>query len=276
MRRRTIRRLVVPALLAGLVVAAALASRSEARSVRMPRIASSRLIVPRGRPLEIAFVGSSDFPAFTRSFHDAIEMAIEEHPTVRGFSVEVVESGPPCFSGTDPGAANVAAANAIVADPEIAGVLGHVCSAGFRAALPVYEQAGVVTISGSATAADLPGLGPTVFNRTAVPDPGFESWYPLVRTLPTDLAFQEDYRAEFGAAPADFSDLYFDGASLLLRRLRQVSRIDGAGRLTVDRAALATVVRNTRYFQGATCRVTFDAAGDRVVDLTRLAACAEG
>ena len=274
MHPRTIRRLVVPAVLAGLVVAAALASRGEAGAVRTPRITSSKVVVPRGRPLEIAFVGSSDFPAFTQSFRNAIEMAIEDHPAIRGFQVQLTESDPPCFGGTDPGAANVAAANAIVADSQIAGVIGHVCSDGFRAALPVYEQAGVVTISGSATAADLPSLGPTVFNRTAVPDPVFESWYPLVRTLPSDLQFQEDYEAEF-AAPADFSDLYFDAASLLLRRLRQVSRIDTGGRLVVDRATLAHAVRNTRYFQGVTCRVTLDEAGNRVADFARLAACAD-
>jgi ABC-type branched-subunit amino acid transport system substrate-binding protein len=64
----------------------------------------------------------------------------------------------------------------MVGQPQSTAVIGHFCSSGFRPALPIYEAAGVVTISGSATASDLPGLAPTVFNRTAVPDPDFDPW----------------------------------------------------------------------------------------------------
>ena len=93
--------------------------------------------------------------------------------------------------------------------------------------------------------------------------------------LPSDLEFDEDFTAEFGSAPSDFSDLYFDATTLLLRRLRQTSRLDG-GRLVIDRSALATAVRNTRYFRGVSCRVTLDSSGNRTDDPMALSHCAAG
>jgi ABC-type branched-subunit amino acid transport system substrate-binding protein len=234
------------------------------------------VVVPRGQPVHIAFVASSDFPAFTHDIRNGIQMAVEHHPMIRGHSIQLNESDPPCFSGPDPAAANAAVANRIVSDPQNAAVIGQFCSQGFAPALPIYEAAGVVTISGSATAAFLPSLGADVFNRTAVEDPNFDAWYARVITLPSDLAFQQDYQSEFGAAPLVFTDLYFDAASLLLRDLQQVTRIVN-GNLVIDRAALATAVRNTTNFQGVTCTIMLDpSTGNRVDDPAALARCAEG
>jgi len=195
--------LVVVALVAGALTAQGRAGRSH-----LVEATNVRVVVPRGQPVEIAFVGASDFPTFTQDFRHAIQMAIEDHPTIRGFSVQINEFDPPCSSGPGSDAENVAAADKVVANAQNTAVIGHVCSTGFRPALPIYESADVVTLSGSATAADLPSNGPTVFNRTAVPDPGFDTWYAVVRTLPSDLEFDEDFTAEFGSAPSDFSDLY--------------------------------------------------------------------
>ena len=262
--------LVVVALVAGALTAQGRAGRSH-----LVEATNVRVVVPRGQPVEIAFVGASDFPTFTQDFRHAIQMAIEDHPTIRGFPVQINEFDPPCSSGPGSDAENVAAADKVVANAQNTAVIGHVCSTGFRPALPIYESADVVTLSGSATAADLPSNGPTVFNRTAVPDPGFDTWYTVVRTLPSDLEFDEDFTAEFGSAPSDFSDLYFDATTLLLRRLRQTSRLDG-GRLVIDRSALATAVRNTRYFRGVSCRVTLDSSGNRTDDPMALSHCAAG
>ena len=51
----------------------------------------------------------------------------------------------------------------------------------------------------------------------------------------------EEFEAEFGVAPflSPLPALYFDAASLLLRRLQEVSRIVN-GNLVIDRAALAS------------------------------------
>jgi ABC-type branched-subunit amino acid transport system substrate-binding protein len=101
-------------------------------------------------------------------------------------------------------------------------------------------------------------------------------WLAQVSTLPSVLEWVEDYEAEFGEAPVlpALSALYFDAASLLLKRLLQVSRVVN-GNLVIDRAALARVVRGTRGYQGITCKITLDeATGNRVNHQAALARCA--
>jgi ABC-type branched-subunit amino acid transport system substrate-binding protein len=245
-----------------------------ARSAAPSSTARDAVVVPRGQPVQIAFVGIGDLPEFTQAFRNAIRMAIEQHPTIRGYAIQINESDATCFSG-DVAASNVSAATAVVSNTRNTGVIGHVCSAGFAPALPIYEAADVVTISGSATAAFLPGLGPHVFNRTAVADPAYDAWYGLVAALPSDLAFHQDYQDEFGVPAPPLTDLYFDAASLLLRNLQHVSRI-ADGNLVIDRAALASAVRGTAKLQGVTCTISLDpSTGNRVFDPESLARCAD-
>ncbi|HEV8103169.1 MAG TPA: hypothetical protein VGP69_05480 [Gaiellaceae bacterium] len=235
---------------------------------------TTAVVVPHGLPVQIAFAGSSDFPDFTQDFRNGIQMAIEQHPMIKGFPITINESDPACFSG-DVAGANAAAATAIVSNPENSAVLGNVCSVGLESALPIYENADLVTISGSATDASLPSLGPHVFNRTAVADPNFDAWYGLVTALPSDLAFQQAYQTEFGAPTLAFTDLNFDATSLLLGDLQKVSKIVN-GNLVIDQAALASAVRNTTNYQGVTCSITLDpSTGNRVNDPASLGRCAE-
>jgi len=154
-------------------------------------------------------------------------------------------------------------------------VLGQFCSGGFDESLAVYEAADVVVVSGSATAPTLPPFGPTVFNRTAVADPGFDDWYAQVAALPRDAAWRSAFAALFGSPPTDFADLYSDAAKVLLRSLLGTSWVDRNGNLVVDRTALARSVRHTRDLRGVTCTVTIDpATGNRVDDQKSLARCA--
>jgi ABC-type branched-subunit amino acid transport system substrate-binding protein len=74
-------------------------------------------------------------------------MAIERHPMIRGFAIQVNSVESRCLGGD-----NTASATAIVSNSQNTAVLGNLCSAGFASALPIYEAAGVVTISGSASA----------------------------------------------------------------------------------------------------------------------------
>lgn len=262
-------------ILIGVIALAGLgASHGRAGLPRRAKVVPTQvLVIPGEHPVEIAFVGSSDFPEYTRSIRNAIQMAVDQQPAIRGHSVQVNVHDAPCSSAPNVEAANSAVARAIVGKPQNTAVLGHLCSSGFRAALPVYEHAWVTTISGSASATDLPSLGPTVFNRTIVEDPNSDAWYGRVRALPSALEFREDYDAEFDSPPTDFADLYFDAASLVLRRLRQTSHLDENGSLVVDRARLARAVRNTRYYAGVSCRVTFDGSGNRVDDPIALDRC---
>jgi hypothetical protein len=145
--------------------------------------------VPRGQPVQIAFADDLTGPAsgFGASLANAVQMAVEAHPAVRGFPIQINLVDAP--SG-DP-AADVAAATSIVANSQNVGVLGQLCSTGFDQALPIYQSADIVTITGSATDPALPSFGPTVFDRTAVNDSccpfvdEFDPWYATVLTLPS-------------------------------------------------------------------------------------------
>lgn len=266
-RKRFVIATVLAALGAVLLGFTSAASKSAASST------ATTVVVPHGQPIQIAFVGSSDFPDFTQSFRNAIQMAIQQNPTIKGFPIQINESDPACFSGDFAGA-NAAAATAIVSNHQNVAVIGHICSGGFKSALPIYQNADLVTINGSATDPSLPGLGPSVFNRTAVEDPNFDAWYAQVKALPSDLAFQQAYQTKFGAPSQDFTDLYFDAASLLLRDITNVSTIVN-GNLVIDRAALASAVRNTTNYQGVTCTVRLNpASGNRVNDPASLTQCA--
>ncbi len=248
--------------------------------------ANAQVVVQRGQPVQLALV--LDYAGvgqpFEQGVHNAVQMAIEQHPSIRGFRVRINDYVGPCFDPANPLVdqrdANVTAANAVVANAQNVAVIGHECSSPFgeprppdTTALEIYQRNGIVAINGSATASYLPEVGPTVFDRTAVADPNFDAWYALVKALPSDQLWQQAYRSEFGVAPTDFADLYFDAASLLLRRLREVSKAAG-GSLVIDRAALANAVRNTTDFEGVTCTVTLDPlTGNRVNDPAALASC---
>jgi ABC-type branched-subunit amino acid transport system substrate-binding protein len=264
--------------LVGLAAAAALAGPTAAWAAdsSIPSV-----VVPRGQTVRVAFADDLTGPAsgLGQSLANAVQMAVEAHPAIRGFplSVELVDA--PCG---DP-AANAAAAAGIVADTRNVAVLGHVCSTGDAAALPIYQAAGVVTLSGSTTNPDLPSSGPDVFNSVAVPDgccpfiDQFAPWYAAVTSLPSDLAWQHAYTVEFGAAPAPFADLYYDAAGLLIRDLKTTTSLDDGGSLVIDRAALARAVHDTTSYQGVTCTVSLDpTTGYRIDDPVALSRCAEG
>ena len=235
--------------------------------------AATSVVVQRGQPVQIAF--ANDLSGFAQdfgaSFSNAIQMALAAHPKIKGFDVQLNIVDAPCG---DP-AADVAAAAAIVANPQNVGVLGQVCSFGFDAALPLYETAGLAVISGSATQPDLSAFGPSVFNRTIVDDDGFSDWFPLVDVLPSVVAWRQAYQIQFGVAPLPFAEFYFDAANLLLRRVHQVSR-KVHGNLVIDRSELARAVRQTVNFKGVTCSITLDpSTGDRVSDPAALDRCSE-
>jgi ABC-type branched-subunit amino acid transport system substrate-binding protein len=204
-------------------------------------------------------------------------MAVEAHPAIRGFPIQINLVDAPCGDPT----ADAAAAASIVANSQNVGVLGQLCSSGFDQALPLYEAADLVTITGSATDPTLPSFAPTVFNRTTVNDSccpfvdEFNPWYATIVTLPSDLAWQQAYSLEFGTAPTAFADLYYDAAGLLIRNLQKVSGFDSSGNLVINRAALAEAVRRTTKYQGVSCRITLDpTAGNRLNDPTALSRCA--
>jgi hypothetical protein len=268
-------------------VAAALA----AGAVGPAAAAANQVVVPHGAPVQLAVVldkSDSVAPLYTAGIRNAIQMAVQLHPRIHGFPIRLNDGfDAPCV-GDGAFAQNLADAAAVVANPQNVAVLGHFCSAPLggvtfpgpcpspppTSALSLYQQNGVVLISGSTTNACLPAIGPTVFNATIVPDPGSDLWYSQVTALPSDRLWQLFYRAEFGVAPTGFADLYFDATRLLLTRLDQTARAFG-GQLVIDRQALARAVRQTTRFPGVTCTIALDpATGFRIDDQAALARCA--
>ena len=241
---------------------------------------STQVVVPRGQRVQVAF--AIDLTGLTSGFAtslgNAVQMAVEAHPAIRGFPIQINVVNTPCGDST----ADLTAAASIVANARNAAVLGPFCSTADAVALPLFEPADLVTISGSTTDPSLPNYGPSVFNSVAVPDgccpyvDQFDPWYAIVVTLPSDLAWRQAYSLEFGSAPTAFADLYFDAAGLLIRNLQNVSSIDGSGNLVINRAGLAQAVRDTTRYQGVTCTITLvPATGYRLNDPTALSRCAD-
>jgi ABC-type branched-subunit amino acid transport system substrate-binding protein len=282
------------ALLGALVavqVGPAQAGNSQGRNQHSKLVTTDgQVVVRRGEPVQLAAVldtSTGAGAAYTQSIHNAIEMAVQLSPAIRGFRIELNDDfDGPCGDGPGVVGQNADAASSVVANAQNVAVIGHMCSYGFGAAtsdgcpsaapttaLSIYESHGVVTVNGSTTNPCLPSVGPTVFNATAVPGAEFDAWYATVKSLPSDQLWAQLYQLEFGTAPTDFADLYFDATRVLLARIQKVSRIAG-GKLVINRAALASAVRNTAGFPGVTCTVTLDSGGYRVNDPAALARCA--
>jgi hypothetical protein len=227
--------------------------------------AASSVVLAPGQPIEIAVPVDQTTPGYApygTAARNAAQMAIESDPRIKGFVVQQddVASG----ACSDP-TANAGAANLIVANPHVVGVVGHECSTGLAGALPIYESAGVVILSGSASLPSLTGLAPTVFDRTIVDDSDGEStWLPAVEQLPSVLAWHQRYQARFGISPTSYAELYYDAANLLLNAINQVATLDASGDLVIDRGTLAAAVRHTTNFQGVSGCISLLAGGNRL------------
>jgi branched-chain amino acid transport system substrate-binding protein len=128
-------------------------------SAQQPRVdALSKIVVPAGQPIVI---GLSD--ALTGSEADAgkedrnaviasISLWKATHGAqLEGHDIAVRVEDDGC---TESGIAPVAAER-LLGTSGLVGVLGPGCSAGAKETIPLYEKAGIVTISGSATQSDL-------------------------------------------------------------------------------------------------------------------------
>src|SRR5438067_8509374 len=76
---------------------------------------------------------------------------------IKGFNVEIVQGDDQCV-----GEQATTVAQKFVSDPEIVGVVGHICSGATIPASDVYEKARVVMVSASATAFAVTNRGLTV------------------------------------------------------------------------------------------------------------------
>ncbi len=124
-------------------------------------------ITEKGQTIKVAYVGpmTADYSAFGTDISRGAELAVKAHPTVKGFDIELLVED---TQGTPEQGASVA--NKLAADPRVVAVAGHTFSGSTEAAIPIYEKAHIVMMSPSTTLADLPAIGPNVYNRVAFSD----------------------------------------------------------------------------------------------------------
>jgi branched-chain amino acid transport system substrate-binding protein len=129
--------------------------------------------IPDGEPIRIAsalsITGDTAFLGNDSNF--GIQIAIDERGQVLGRDIELVREDAGCGDA----ASGQTAAQAIVADPSIAAVIGTTCSRTAVPAMPVLEGEGLVMISPSNTAPSLTDpehedYGGEFFFRTAYND----------------------------------------------------------------------------------------------------------
>jgi branched-chain amino acid transport system substrate-binding protein len=120
-----------------------------------------------GDTVKIAYVGpmTGDYSAFGIDISRGAELAVVADPDVKGWKVEL--SVEDTQGSPEQGAA---VANKLAADPQVVAVAGHTFSGSTEAAIPVYEDAGIVMVSPSTTLVGLPMVGPNVYNRVAFSD----------------------------------------------------------------------------------------------------------
>jgi branched-chain amino acid transport system substrate-binding protein len=108
---------------------------------------------------------TGDNAAFGTDISRGVELAVKYHGPVMGFDVEVVVED---TQGTPEQGAAVA--NKFAADPMMVAVVGHTFSGSTEVAIPIYDDAGIVMMSPSATNPTLVEIGSGVFNRVAFTD----------------------------------------------------------------------------------------------------------
>jgi len=108
---------------------------------------------------------TGDNAAFGQDISQGAKIAMTDAGQLNGFSFELVAQDD---GGTAEGGAAVA--NKFVSDPTVVAIEGHIFSGATKAAIPIYEKAGLPMMSPSATNPDLTKQGSKVFNRLVFTD----------------------------------------------------------------------------------------------------------
>ncbi len=108
---------------------------------------------------------TGDNKAFGDDISNAAKLAMLDAGEFNGFKFELVAQDD---GGTAEGGAAVA--NKLIADKTVVAIEGHIFSGATKAAIPIYEKAGLPMMSPSATNPDLTKSGSKVFNRDVFTD----------------------------------------------------------------------------------------------------------
>jgi branched-chain amino acid transport system substrate-binding protein len=124
-------------------------------------------VISSGQTIKIGMGApmTGDNAAFGQDISNAAKIAVSDAGKFQGFSFELVAEDD---GGTPEGGAAVA--NKLVADPTVVAIAGHIFSGATKAAMPIYEAAGIPMMSPSATNPPLTQSGSKVFNRCVFTD----------------------------------------------------------------------------------------------------------
>jgi branched-chain amino acid transport system substrate-binding protein len=108
---------------------------------------------------------TGDNAAFGKDISQGAMIATDDGGEFNGFKFELLAEDD---MGAPEGGAAVA--NKLVSDPTVVAIAGHIFSGATLAAMPIYEKAGLVMMSPSATNPPLTQMGSAVFNRLVFTD----------------------------------------------------------------------------------------------------------
>lgn len=196
------------------------------------------------------------------------EMAAENHGALLGeVPVKFIEVDDRCEASL----AADAAASLLTDYPQVSGVIGPFCSTAALESIPVYQQSGLVAISGTVTEESLSGLAAGVFFRTyfsegTLAESGITE--ADVNNMSDVQAFYDRYQEYYDEPLPDDIQLLmaysYDAVRLLLNALENTVKLSENGSLLLNRSALADALRTTRDFPGITGSISFNEQGDRV------------
>ncbi len=152
-------------------------------------------VIKSGQTIKIGMGApmTGDNAAFGQDISQGAKIAMTDAGQLDGFSFELVAQDD---GGTAEGGAAVA--NKLVSDPTVVAIEGHIFSGATKAAIPIYEKAGLPMMSPSATNPTLTQGGSKVFNRLVFTD-AFQGKYAAQylhdKLKVTDLAVMHDGQA---------------------------------------------------------------------------------
>src|SRR5512146_2856958 len=152
-------------------------------------------VIKAGQTIKIGMGApmTGDNAAFGQDISQGAKIAMTDGGQLNGFTFELVAQDD---GGTAEGGAAVA--NKLVSDPTVVAIEGHIFSGATKAAIPIYEKAGLPMMSPSATNPDLTKQGSKVFNRLVFTDAfqgKYAAEYLFNKLKTTDLAIIHDGQA---------------------------------------------------------------------------------
>ena len=172
----------------------------------------STIVIAPGSPIKIGVSAalSGDQVNLGTDIADAAELAVSDAGAmIKGHQVQIARADDAC---TDAEKAS-SVARTLIADPAVAGVIGPMCTTGAQAADSLYETAGLVHLTPSATRVDLSEQGERYFFRTSWRDDvqAMVQAHYARHTLGDETAVVIDDGDPYGRALADAFIAAFEG-----------------------------------------------------------------